>query len=146
MIEKPALRNPIATFVFFLYNSFMAYIQRRDGNYDGLAGIWGYGPLPGINVQTPEGPLALPPRPDYYGYPYGRPYLGRKPSLPLFGVSPYSGPAEPIYREFFFLNRPHIYPRYRSMLPSPAMYEMWDQRLRKTRAAPFWHPTATILN
>ena len=128
------------------YNSSVAYIQKRGSNYNGLAGIWGYGPLPSVNVQTPEGSLILPPRPDYYGYPYGRPYIGQRPPAPLFGVSPYSGAAESPYVEFFNLNYPEIYPLRRPGVPSPAMYELWDQRLRKTKAAPFWHPTVTILD
>jgi len=124
----------------------MAYIQKQSGSYSGLAGIWGYGPLPGIKVPTSEGPLILPPRPDLYSYPYGRPYVGRRPPAPLFGVSPLTGAAEPPFMRFFYPNYPEIYALRRPGVPSPAMYELWDQRLRKTRAAPFWHPTATILN
>jgi hypothetical protein len=103
----------------------MAYIKNNLGSYGGLAGIWGRGPLPSITIPAqPSGSFILPGRADpYWGYPAGRPYIGMRPPPPLFGPKnpPFVLPEETL---------PDFYPRHRSNLPSPALYELWDARNR----------------
>lgn len=89
------------------------------GSYNGLAGIWGRGLLPKIIIPKESGrSFIIPSRPDYYAYPYGRPYIGQRPPPPLFTETEW-GKAEPMFTTFLkqplkaeFQPRPRIRAHY----------------------------------
>ena len=104
----------------------MAYIKNNLGSYGGLGGIWGRGYLPSITIPLnfTGGSFILPGRADpFWAYPEGRPYIGMRPPPPLFGKQ---NPPFVVIKE----TGPEFYPRKRNNLPSPALYELWDARVR----------------
>jgi hypothetical protein len=102
----------------------MGYVRKRSGNYGGLASIWGYGPLPKITIPvTGGGSFIIPGRADpYYGFPYGRPYVGQRPPPPLFSVTEW-GKAESMFDPTFEnILRPEMEPRPRFKVASPVVF------------------------
>lgn len=78
------------------YNKHMSYLVLRGG---GLNGVWEQGTLPKITI-TDRMNYIIPSKPDYYGIPYGRYYIGQKPPPPLFSKAEW-GASEPIFIKLF---------------------------------------------